>query len=291
MGGNGMRGYARGDRPFWFGDTLVVGLILAITSATAQAQVDLPKAKPVPRMQVIPLPDNQASLQRDGMELATYRFGPELHRPFLFPIVGPCGRSLTRMGHPRDPEGHSHHNSVWVSHFSVAGEDFWGDKSAARIVHRRVLRYDDGEDAAGLLTQNDWVGAGGRTRLQERRGVSARPLDGRDWLLILDLQFEAPEKPVTLGATAFGPIGVRVAKTIGVNDGGGLIRNSEGEEGEQGPRGVFHKHARWVDYSGPIAPGVAEGLTLMDHPSNPNHPPAFHVRADGWLAGSESDAG
>jgi hypothetical protein len=169
---------------------------------------------------------------------------------------------------------------------SVAGEDFWGDKGAARIVHRRVLRYDDGDDAAGIVTQNDWVGAGGRTLLQERRGVSARPLDGKDWLLILDLQFEATEKPVTLGATAFGPIGVRVAKTMGVNDGGGLIRNSEGEEGEQGPRGVFHKRARWVEYSGPIAPGVSEGLTLMDHPSNPNHPPAFHVRADGWMGAS-----
>jgi Family of unknown function (DUF6807) len=264
----------------------LVGLALALTSPPAWAQVDLPGARPVPRMQAIPLPDDRASLRRDGAELTAYHFGPALHRPFLFPIVGPSGRSLTRIGHPRDPEGHSHHTSVWVGHFDVGGEDFWGDRSPARVVHRRALRFDDGDDAAGLVALNDWVGAGGRVLMRERRGVSARPLDGGDWLLVLDLQFEAPEKPVTLGATAFGPVGVRVAKTMGILDGGGRIRNSEGDEGEQGPRGAFRKHARWVDYSGPIAPGVAEGLTLLDHPSNPRHPPAFHVRADGWIGAS-----
>jgi hypothetical protein len=276
---------SRPGRTFGLTDFLV-GLVLTLVSPHAQAQVDLPNAKPVPSMQAIPLADHQASLSRDGSELTTYHFGPELHRPFLFPIIGPSGRSLTRIGHPYDPEGHSHHNSVWVGHFDVGGQDFWGDRSPARIVHRRVLRYDDGDEAAGLVSMNDWVGAGGRLLMQERRGMFARPLDGGDWLLVLDLQFEAHEKPVTLGATAFGPVGVRVAKTMGINDGGGRIRNSEGDEGEQGPRGAFRKHARWVDYSGPIAPGVAEGMTLLDHPSNPRHPPAFHVRADGWMGAS-----
>ena len=36
--------------------------------------------------------------------------------------------------------------------------------------------------------------------------------------------------------------------------------------------------------SGPIAPEVIEGITLMDHPSNLNHPSVFHVRGDGWVA-------
>jgi hypothetical protein len=26
-----------------------------------------------------------------------------------------------------------------------------------------------------------------------------------------------------------------------------------------------------------------EGITLFDHPSNPNHPVPFHVRDDGWM--------
>jgi hypothetical protein len=236
-------------------------------------------------MQVIPLPDDKASIQRDGRELTIYHFGPALRRPFLFPVIGPAGRSLTRMGHPHDPVTHSHHNSVWVAHHDVNGESFWDDRGPGRIVHRRIVRYDDGE-AARIVALNTWVGAGGRVHLLERRGLSVRPLADEQWLMVLDLQFEPERQPVTLGVTPFGIVGVRMAKTIGVRDGGGRILNSDGNLNESGPNGAFRKRARWVDYSGPIAAGVAEGLTLLDHPSNPNHPSAFHVRDDGWMGAS-----
>ena len=74
-----------------------------------------------------------------------------------------------------------------------------------------------------------------------------------------------------------------MAKTIGVNDGGGTIRNSEGGIDEAG---VLWKAAKWVDYSGPITSTATEGITLMDHPRNPNHPTVFHVRNDGWMGAS-----
>ena len=41
-----------------------------------------------------------------------------------------------------------------------------------------------------------------------------------------------------------------------------------------------------VDYSGPITLTAAGGIALLDHPSNPNHPAAFHVRDDGWMGAS-----
>jgi hypothetical protein len=71
-----------------------------------------------------------------------------------------------------------------------------------------------------------------------------------------------------------------MTKTIGVHDGGGAIRNSEGAVNE--PQ-VHEKPARWVDYSGPITPTACEGITLFDHPKNPTHPTVFHVRDDGWM--------
>lgn len=45
----------------------------------------------------------------------------------------------------------------------------------------------------------------------------------------------------------------------------------------------MQRPARWCDYSGPITPDAREGITLMDHPSNSNHPTVFHVRDDGWM--------
>ncbi len=265
---------------------LVAGLLVLLAAVPGRAQVELPHARPVPRMQVIPLPGDQASIRRDGVELTRYHFGPSLRRPFLFPVVGPSGRSLTRMGHPHDPVTHSHHNSAWVAHDDVDGDSFWDDRGAGRVVHRRVVRYDDGDDAASIFTTNAWVGKGDRVRLIERRGMTVRPMADGHWLLVLDLQFEADKEPTTLGKTPFGMVGVRMARTIGVKDGGGRIRNSAGNVDEQGPDGAFRKRARWVDYSGPITRDAAEGIALFDHPANPGHPAAFHVRDDGWMGPS-----
>lgn len=262
--------------------TLLFSALAIAAPRGARAQVPLPAAKPVPRFQAIPLPRDEAAFLRDGVELTRTHADPTLRRPFLWPINGPSGRSLTRMGHPRDPVGHSHHNSVWVSHHDVDGESFWGDR-AGRIVSRGVVRFEDGDSSASLVALNDWLGKGDRPILRERRGIAVRGLEGGDWLLVLDIQLDAAKVPVTLGPTPFGPIGVRMAKTIGVDDGGGLIRNSEGNVNESGPNGVFRKRARWVDYSGPITPTTSEGITLLDHPANPGHPAPFHVRNDGWM--------
>jgi hypothetical protein len=265
---------------------MMVPVLGAVAVLLAVDPDEMPGARPVPHMQVVPLPDAQASFQRDGVELTRAYFGPALRRPFLFPVNGPAGRSLTRMGHPHDPEGHSHHNSVWVSHDSVGGDSFWSDRGPGRVVHQRVVRYDDGDEEASLVSVNAWLGKGDTLRLTERRGIAARRLPHGEWLLVLDLQFEAPKQAVTLGASAFGMIGVRMARSIGVNDGGGLIRNSEGNVNETGPDGAFRKRARWVDYSGPITREAVEGITLFDHPSNPSHPAHFHVRGDGWMGAS-----
>ncbi|OHB77860.1 MAG: hypothetical protein A2Z25_11135 [Planctomycetes bacterium RBG_16_55_9] len=38
-----------------------------------------------------------------------------------------------------------------------------------------------------------------------------------------------------------------------------------------------------MDYSGAITNEKIEGITLFDHPANPNFPAYFHVRNDGWM--------
>ncbi len=247
------------------------------------AAAEVPEAKPVPRLQIVPLPYGQASFQRDGMEITRYHFGPGLNRPFLYPVIGPAGRSLTRMGHPHDPQSHSHHNSVWISHNDVAGVDFWSDRLAGVIRHGRTVKYEDEGERSSIVCENGWLDRASRPLLNETRTVSVLLLDDGEWLLTIDLKLNAESRTVKLGKTPFGMIGVRMAKTIGVNDGGGRIRNSEGGVNE---KQILGKRARWVDYSGAVENGRIEGITLFDHPGNPNHPSHFHVRNDGWMGAS-----
>jgi hypothetical protein len=133
--------------------------------------------------------------------------------------------------------------------------------------------------------------SGDRLVLREMRRCEVRPLVEDQWLMIIDIEFKTPgDKPVTLDESSFGLVGVRMAKTIGVADGGGRILDAEGHVDE---KQVFHQPTRWVDYSGPIAPRRAElregdlpgggGIALMDHPSNPAFPAMDHVRNDGWM--------
>ena len=113
----------------------VVALSLALHAA------DLPP--PVPRVQVVPLPHHITSFQLDGRELTACHYDPLDPRPFWYPLRASAEPSLTRMGHPHDPHGHSHHNSVWISHNDLNGLDFWGGRPAT------PERYPDRADGPG----------------------------------------------------------------------------------------------------------------------------------------------
>lgn len=261
-------------------------LALSVLPVAAQDKA-VSTDKPVPVMQVLPLPHSMSSFHLERKELTRSHYDPADMRPFWYPMMTSQGVSLVRMGHPHDPVSHSHHNGVWISHNSVNGLDFWGDhaKEQGKIVTQRVDRYEDGDESSSMLMTNHWVrAADNAVQVIETRRSEVRPLDSsRSWLMLIDLEFTAPKgQKAVFGPTFFGLIGVRMAKTIGVHDGGGRILNSEGQLNEQE---VFRKPARWCDYGGRITNdelGLA-GITLMDHPSNPQFGKAFHVRNDGWM--------
>jgi hypothetical protein len=271
--------------PLWA--ALAVGAIAVVAVPIRRARAADPL--PVPRMQAVPLPHQVTSFRLDDRELTAFHHDPRDLRPFWHPIRVAHEPSLTRMGHPHDPAGHSHHNSVWISHNALNGFDFWGDRARrqGRILTVEVPReaYTEGDDAASMRSVHHWVAAGDDTLVAiERRRAEVRPLDGPgDWLLVVDLEFQPPPGgALRFDATGFGPIGVRMARSIGVHDGGGRILNSAGERDEAE---AFRRPARWCDYAGRItnaADGFG-GITLLDHPGNPHHPAPFHVRDDGWM--------
>ena len=158
---------------------------------------------------------------------------------------------------------------------------FWEDDAAGRIVCQRVEEYADGPTSASMLSTNHWQTSDDKAIVRERRRCTVYPLAAGQWLMVIDVQLESlPGRPIVLGKTPYGIIGLQVAKSMGVSDGGGRTLNSAGQVNEPAVR---FQPARWVDYSGPVSNTAAAGLTLMDHPANPGHPNPFMARNGGWM--------
>ncbi len=264
---------------------------LLLTAVCLGAQ----EGKPTfPRAEIVPQPDDQLSFQVDGREVLRYHYGPAASKPYFFPVVGPAGRSLARLTHPQDPVGHSHHLGLWIAHHDVGGKGFWNhQKGMGRIVHDRIVKIEDG-DRATLTIKAAWVDDAKNRVLEDERVwtlVPRYPTIGPngfgEFFLDLTLRLTPVAADATFGKTNFGFAAVRVAKTMGVNDGGGRITDSEGHVDE---KEVFEKRARWCDYSGPAAPGAVNGIALFDHPANPHHPTPWHVRNDGWMGAAINHA-
>ena len=236
-----------------------------------------------PRCQIVPLPDHQVSFQIDGRERLKWHFGPSYPRPFFYPLIGPSGSALTRMGHPGAPN-HDHHRSIWFAHAKVLGIDFWSDNTTARIQQKMWLVYEDGDNEAVMACWLGWYDGHDPKELLGQEVVAAiRP--GADGETFLDLQstFRPQAESLEFGKTNFGFLAVRVARSLSVHFGGGQITNSEGAKGEPA---IFGQPARWMDCSGPVPGGQVEGITYFDHPANPGHPTLWHVREDGWMSAS-----
>jgi hypothetical protein len=264
--------------------------LLTFTLHTAVLGEVGPRKKP-PLVQVIPEPRNGLSFHINGTKVLGLDGGSQMRRPFLYPVLGPSGMPLTRMGHPHDPISHSHHNSIWISHNDIAGTSFWADNGGTiETVH--IARLEDADDHCSAELKALWKDKAGNTVLAENRRITLTPLESANqdnrpsssptnlWRIDIDSELLASKESVAVGSTAFGFLGVRMAKTMGVHDGGGRITNSEGGLNE---KECFRKPARWVDYSGPVTAVADEGITLMDHPKNIHHPVEFHVRDDGWM--------
>lgn len=238
--------------------------------------------KHVPRCEALPQPEHQVSFQIDGKERLRWHYGSEYPRPFFYPVAGPSGTSLTRMGHPGD-WSHEHHRSVWFAHHDVMGLDFWSDRTKAQIRQKRWLAYFDSDEECAMGCLIGWYDGHDAELMEQELVAAVRPAEKNGVLIELQATFRPSGKELALGQTNFGFLAVRVAKNISAHFGGGEITNSEGAQGEEK---IFGKPARWMDYSGPVKSGGVEGITYFDHADNPGQPTRWHVREDGWMGAS-----
>ena len=152
-----------------------------------------------PRCQIVPLPNDQVAIEIDGTERLRWHFGSGYPRPFFYPLRGPSGAALTRMGHPGAPN-HDHHRSIWFAHHKVVGIDFWGDSSPARIRQKQWLAYQDGDEEAVLAVVLGWYGGRDPRELLEQELIAAvRPGPGGETLVELQATFRPASETLEFG--------------------------------------------------------------------------------------------
>lgn len=241
----------------------------------------------------------------DGDEVAvTYHIGPEVAKPYFWPVVAPRGIPVTRAwpmeeGKPGETTDHPHQKSAWFCHGDiipegvelkqrvkgVEGVDFWSEtKGHGRIVCKGYRGLKGGLDVKGggkevvLTTPNEWLTADGTKLLDETRTVHLYDLGGAR-LLVLDIDLHASVCPITFGDTKEGALGVRVNDQITEAKGQGRITNADGKAGE---KECWGRASAWCDYSGTID-GKPAGIAVLADPANP-YPTCWHVRAYGLMA-------
>jgi hypothetical protein len=241
-----------------------------------------------------PIPKEGVSLQLiekervevkiDGQLFTSYHFGKNYVRPFLYPVIGPFGESVTRSYPmaiiPGEENDHPHQRSLWTAWGDVNGVDDWSEeKGHGNIVHQEFLKLVDGSVLGQLLEKNYWTSSEGQKLMEEIRELKFyhSPQWGR--AIDLQVQFLASEGKVTFGDTKEGGIAsVRVATSMNT-DHGGRFENSYGATNE---KEAWGKRAHWCDYSGIVAGRVC-GITIFDSPSNLRHPTYWHVRNYGLM--------
>jgi len=265
---------AEGERHFicWIADELRAGqrreyeiLSGASVAALSVALVDV---------------NGEVEFRIAGELFTSYHYGGGIVRPFLYPVIGPGGKGMTRnypmiQNVPGETNDHKHHRSVWVAFGDINGADDWSEEEGcARIIHRQFLEKSCGPVFGRIRTLNDWVDNQGGKLMEEVRTITIYNLPKTGRIIDLDVVFRATEGDVRFGDTKEGGIAsVRVATSMD-GDKGGLITNSFGGVTEAE---CWGKPAHWCDYSGSVD-GRIVGIAIFDNPGNFRYPTRWHVR-------------
>jgi hypothetical protein len=222
---------------------------------------------------------------------------PGLAKPYLYPILAPCGVPVTRdwpmkTGSADETKDHVHQKSAWHCHGDVIpdgvtlkvkssdkrvkGVDFWAESAG----HGSIVAVSDSIDDSAYVLRLEWKAPEGLTVLHEKRSYAFAAVAGGR-LITVTSTVTAKEFGVTFGDTKEGSFGIRVNDTMRMTNkaGDGLLTNSNGKSGMKDCWGYL---ADWCDYSGTVA-GKKVGVAVFDHPKNA-HRSYWHARDYGLLA-------
>ena len=227
--------------------------------------------------------DKGAIVKIDGDLFTEYLIKTD-NKPALWPVIGPTGKAMTRaypiVDKPEITNDHPHHRSLWFTHGSVNGVNFWAKSpNYGEVVHREFKKLESGTDIGTIVAHNEWIGPDGKRVCTEDQTFK---FSGDKDVRVIDatITLNATDGPIKFKDDKEGSFAIRVPDSMRVDTKqGGQIVNSNG----QTDAAAWGTPANWVDYHGPVD-GETVGIAILDHPSNPSHPVRWHVRNYGLFA-------
>jgi hypothetical protein len=239
--------------------------------------------------------ENKVSVDIDGKPFTEFFYGPDVMKPYLYPLRAPDGTNITRHV-PFDKDAgdsidHPHHTGLWFAHSSVNGYDFWNNykgyttPNRGSIVVKKIDKITGGKKEGTIDATMEWLDPNGKAIMTENRhmtffaGTPNRQFD-------LDIKL-TPITQIKFGDAKDGVLGIRLAagleepqkKAPASPVRAGLMVNAEGCKLEEE---CWGKRSNWLDYFGKTE-GREEGIAVLDNPENPRHPTYWHTRAYGLL--------
>lgn len=254
---------------------------LMLHVADAKAQSDQDASSDQPSLVRFELEKTRVTVYLQGELFTRYHFA-DVTRPYLYPVIGPYGDSVTRHWPmkqvPGEQRDHVHHRSLWFAHGDVNGVDFWSEgQKSGKIVHREFVKMERGM----LQAHNEWIGPQDKRVCTDTRTLRFTPLEDGQWYLDFEVTIHASDGPLRLGDTKEGTMAIRLSPELRLKGphAKGRILNAQGQR----DGACWGKRAAWVDYRGALN-GKQVGVAIFDHSDNLRHPTWWHVRDYGLFA-------
>lgn len=265
--------------------TTISWILDSVRAGTQKKYTLLPEPGETPIVKLNHVENERIDVLLNEEEFTSYHYNKELLKPFLSPVIGPFGRTVTRGD--SSPEGHRHdhihHRSIWVSYGEVNEADFWSEgENAGRQAHKSFKKLLEGQVFGEIFAINEWITRDGKRKMvEENRDMIFYNLPRSQRIIDVNVHFFASDGDVFFGDTKeAGLISVRVYPTMTVSPPGtGKIENAIGGIGESETWG---KRSQWCDYSG-IVDSNKVGIAVFDWHKNFRYPTYWHVRNYGLM--------
>ena len=273
----------------------LVGVLVPELTEGQTLEVTLGEAEPTAKgIDIIEQPENgRLVVNYSGFLQTMYHYGAQDFKPRFYPITVPCAKlgpmEDFETQYPKSitddsPPDHIWHRSLWYACGDLNGVDFYLENGGeGRTVHERFSDVFSGPVFGGFRQQLSWLSPEWKRMLKDERRFMMYRRKGVERVFDIEATFTALDEPATFGQTNENALPlIRVADLIDEWDGGQITL----EGGIIGGTDGVGKRAKWADCSGPLIRKPDKdaewwGITMLDHPSNRNHPNAWFARSYG----------